>query len=120
MSDRQLVTVTLASGLTIQTSAEVAKRLRLENRILGTLCARLKKAGWSPSAIYIGDEGWEKTPTVKAVRVLFDDLDDIDLSFKNAAGRRHVVKLIRGNGIDLICDWTMARESAPDNFSDTM
>jgi small nuclear ribonucleoprotein (snRNP)-like protein len=97
---------------------ENERRMQVESRILGTMLRRLAVAGWSPDAILL-DEGWEKTPTRKEVRALFDDLDEITLRVRNAEGRTYGILLIRGNGVDLISDYSYGKEGT-DNFETTM
>ncbi len=94
---------------------ENERRMQVESRILGTMLRILRENGWLPDAILL-DEGWEKTPTRKAVRELFDNLDEIRLRVTNGS-KTHTILLIRGNGPDLISDYTY---NIWDTFESTM
>lgn len=82
----------------------------LELRIIGTLCAHLKRAGWLPTHADTGDEdvnrGWVVVSTPKAVKEEFASVGTASVEFTNPTGERQYVRLIGGNGIDVICDWT--------------
>ncbi len=83
---------------------EVSANGRLERRIVAALCAHLGALGWSP---FIVDDGDRKTPvhdTKSAMELLFN-LDDAWLGF-NKDGREHYVRLVFGNGVGVVSDWT--------------
>jgi hypothetical protein len=85
----------------------------VELKIIGTLCARLAKAGWSPTSIDTGDEtenhGWVTVTTPKAVKTEFASVGQATVVFTNGsggAGQTQRVFLVGGNGVDVISDWS--------------
>jgi hypothetical protein len=94
----------------------------LENRIIGTLVARLNKAGWTLDAYYDCDDyvqAFVPCRTSRALKEWVTQVEDVDARFTRRDGRSHTVRLIAGNGVDIVSDWTVARDR-DDDFDATM
>lgn len=80
---------------------------RLERRIVAALCAHMGAAGWTPCGVYDGDDRTAVTDTRSAMELLFN-LDDAHLFFRKG-GNEHWVRLVFGNGTDLVSDWSYSK-----------
>ena len=89
---------------------------RLERRIVAALCAHLAERGWLPAAVHDGD-GERLVHNTKSAMELIFNLDDALLYFTNSSGRRHWVRLVMGNGTDIISDYSY---SASTTFDDAL
>ncbi|WP_443698609.1 hypothetical protein [Pseudomonas sp.] len=91
---------------------------KLERRIAANLLAFMASKGWNVCTVFDGDE---LVPVVTALDVmeLAFDLDEVQLTFTNAAGNEHRAVLIMGNGIDIITDWGFT-VGDPDGFNAAM
>jgi hypothetical protein len=103
-------------------STPTAKLPFIEDRIVSQLVAALKRAGWKLDSIYSDDDwtrGWVPATRVAAIKEELYQLSDVWVRFKRGE-RSHQVRLIAGNGCDLISDYTYARDSDPDDFDQIM
>ena len=91
--------------------------VKLERRIVKDMITALEGKGFTVAAI---DDGDEVTPakTCKEAMELIFNLDDCLLFFTNPKGARRWVRLVLGNGIDIISDWGMP--PAPEGFHETL
>lgn len=92
---------------------------RLERRIVANLIAHLVARGWTPYELYDGETRAPVTDAKSAMELIFN-LDDAWLYFRNAHGRTHWVRLVLGNGCDLISDYSYARPGSGDGFDTAM
>jgi hypothetical protein len=110
-----------------EASGENLARLKLERRIVAALLAHLSRKGWNCAKLDDGEEGAKFTTGNpggmehrKAVMELVFNLDDCYLIFSQLASEsEHWVRVVLGNGIDCIPDWTYT-EGDPDGFSAAM
>lgn len=104
------------------TDLPMSRECLLELRILGTLCSRLRKAGWTPKAIDTGDDdvnnGWVTVSTAKQVKDEFFSVGQATVRFTNGTAT-HGVFLVGGNGVDLLSDWSYS-EPDTDGFNAAM
>lgn len=87
---------------------KVGVRGRLERRIVANLIRHLDEAGFPVRAV---DDGEECTDVdlanpMKAAMELIFNLDDCIVFFR--PGVRNWVRLVLGNGIDIVSDWCIA------------
>lgn len=78
---------------------------KLERRIVWRMFAHLASKGWTPCQIDDRDEKTDVTSTKAAMELIFN-LDDSFVIVRNASGRKHWIRLILGNGIDVISDYS--------------
>jgi hypothetical protein len=92
-------------------------RTKRERRIVWNLFKHLEARGWHVTSIDDGELiNPVKTP-LAAMELIFD-LDDCLIFFSNGKAA-HYVSLILGNDLDVISDWSFAKEDA-DGFSAVM
>jgi hypothetical protein len=89
----------------------------LERRIAWNLFLHLAEAGFTASQLDDSDEVVSVSGAKEAMELLFN-LDQADIYFKKGDDE-HVVRLILGNGIDMISDWTFAGDDH-DGFNAAM
>ena len=86
-------------------------RYPLEVAIVRAMLAHLDAHGWRVAKIYDGDEDPTARPrcatTDEVVASVFA-VDECHLFFQNARGQERWVFLVRGNGVDIIADWSYA------------
>lgn len=88
------------------------KRQKTERAIVRMLLHGLKSAGWNATYVDTGDD---ISPYV-AVRTETETMDQVfsvdtsTITFENAAGNRHGVLIVLGNGIDTIADYSHAQD----------
>ena len=91
---------------------------RYERRVVWNLLHVLAAAGWTVYEIDDGDECVKPEDAKAAMEILFD-LEDVHVVMTNGQQRFHHIRLIFGNGEDLICDFSFARDDA-DGFEALM
>lgn len=92
----------------------------IEGRIFSKLFSDLRKAGWHPTHIDTGDEErWVEVTSIARTRREFESVEDATVMVKKEGSKAHGIKLIAGNGIDLICDYTFSHGD-PDGFAALM
>lgn len=93
---------------------------KLERRIAWNLLAWLQHKGFKPVMVDDGEEDTVVTTALEVMELLFN-LDEARLVVQGAGedGKRHIILLVLGNGIDLICDYGFA-EGDPDGFAEAM
>lgn len=79
----------------------------VERTIVANMIDHLANAGWSLKHVYDGEEFIPVATTQEAMEVAFG-VEMSDVSFTDAQGNVHAVKLIASNGADIICDWSFA------------
>lgn len=89
----------------------------LERRIAWNLFLHLEAAGWAVSELDDSDDLHQVADSKAAMELLFD-LDQADIYFKKGDAE-HAVRLILGNGVDMISDWTYS-EGDGDGFNAAM
>lgn len=89
----------------------------LERRIVANLIAHMETFGWKPYAVDDDDEATLVGDMKSAMELIFN-LDDSLLTFIKD-DTTHGVRLILGNGFDLISDWGYS-EGDPDGFNAAM
>lgn len=94
--------------------------VRREQRIVWNLIHHLhQNGGWTVARVEDGETRPKVTSAKAAMELLFN-LDDAWLGFSNTASKRtHYVRLIFGNDMDVISDWTFS-EGDPDGFNAAM
>ena len=100
-----------------QFGRKISANGRLERRIVAALCAHMVAAGWVPFEVYDGEEHTPVQDAKSAMELIFN-LDDAFLSFTNGA-TSHWVRLIMGNGCDIISDWSLQLQDR-DGFNAVM
>lgn len=99
-----IITPVLDIDAKLYDDGKVPPQGRLERRIVAALCAHLAAQGWTPSKVYDTEVETKVTDAKSAMELIFN-LDDSYLFF--AKGKHeHWVRLIGGNGIDIVSDWT--------------
>ena len=94
-------------------------RTRRERRIVWNLMRHLAEQGWAVVKVHDGEE-YVKTPDPKSALEVIFNLDDCWVGFtKESKGRTHYVRLILGNDVDVISDWTY-RGGDRDGFDSVM
>jgi len=78
----------------------------LEQRIVINLLAHLEAVGFPVTSIWDEDNGRHEPmkSAIEAMELIFN-LDESKVFFTSAAGKRHWVFLVCGNGIDIISDY---------------
>jgi hypothetical protein len=108
-----------------EASGENLARLRLERRIVAALLAHLSRKGWDCVMAYDGEEEYTFSPSEgnlrKAAMEIVFNLDDCFLHFAPDGKKkpRHWVRVVLGNGIDCISDWSYTEGDA-DGFNAAM
>ena len=97
---------------------KVSPEGRLERRIVANLIAHMEAKGWKVYAVDDDDEATLVQDGKAAMELIFN-LDDALLTFVNADDDTHGVRLVLGNGIDMISDWGFS-EGDPDGFRAAM
>lgn len=98
---------------------QVSPNGRLERRIVWNLLKHLEDGGWTVFEVDDTDEVTQVTGSKHAMELIFD-LDQADISVGNAdRSRTHLIRLIMGNGIDIISDYTYS-EGDRDGFEALM
>ena len=97
---------------------KVSPEGRLERRIVANLIAHMEAKGWKVYAVDDDDEATLVQDGKSAMELIFN-LDDALLTFVNADDITHGVRLVLGNGIDMISDWGFS-EGDPDGFRAAM
>ena len=96
--------------------------VRRERRIVWNLLKHLYSiGGWSAVKVYDGDEFIKVDDAHAALEIIFN-LDDAYLYVgRNGqdAHRKHRIKLVLGNDLDIISDWNYT-EGDPDGFNAAM
>lgn len=77
---------------------------KLERRIVWNLLGHLRDAGFPVASVDDGDDDTAVTSDKAAMELVFN-LDDCHVFFHDGAGGFHWVRLIGGNGIDMVGDW---------------
>lgn len=96
------------------------KRLALEEKIVRKLIRDMKQEGWTPGWVYTDEQ--EKVSTETQTLDAVCSVDESTITFvKGPASKqnRHGVLLVKGNGVDVICDWDFS-EGDEDGFSAAM
>lgn len=94
---------------------------KLERRIVATLCAHMRAAGWDVVNVWDGEETHAAHTALEAMEVVFN-LDESMLRFRKitpSGTHVHAVYLVTGNGCDIISDWHFT-EGDEDGFSALM
>lgn len=91
---------------------------RLERRIAAALLDHVQAKGFTLVGVDDGDEVTAATSTKAAMELIFN-LDEARVVVANAAGTRHVILLVLGNGEDIISDWNYGTGD-PDGFNAAM
>lgn len=96
---------------------KVTPQGRLERRIVAALCAHLASAGWLPRIVYDGCEEIGVSNAKQAMELIFN-LDEARVYFSTEDSERtHWVKLVLGNGCDIVSDYSYG---ADDTFKTAM
>jgi hypothetical protein len=97
--------------------SKVDARGKLERRIVANMIGHLERAGWAVSSVFDGDEDTDAQDMKAAMELVFN-LDDAWVYFKKGS-LIHPVRLILGNGVDVITDWRYAPDDV-DGFNGAM
>jgi hypothetical protein len=89
---------------------KMGSNAKLERRIVWRLCAHLAAGGWQPEMV-LWDEHTPVTDAKSAMEMIFN-LDDCWVRFHGPRDMQHSVRLVLGNGGDIISDWTYADNDA--------
>lgn len=90
---------------------------RVEHAIVRALIRQLKAAGWEARYVYNGEDRTYLRTENQALEAVFA-VNDVNLYFiKDKA--RHWVRLIAGNGEDIISDWSYSAQ-CKDDFDDRL
>lgn len=106
-----------APELPIDAARTLRKDQILERTIVANLIAHLANQGWTVLGVHDGELIERMTDTVEAMNLIFD-LDMSQVHFGKGE-TYHVVLLVMGNGIDIISDYTLAKDDA-DGFDAAM
>jgi hypothetical protein len=98
---------------------KVSARGKLERRIAWNLLKHLEAAGFKVTSLDDSDNLTNLTGDPKEVMELLFDLDEADIYVKKGRHHEHAIRLIFGNGIDMISDYTFAEGDA-DGFEALM
>jgi hypothetical protein len=105
---------TLNINTALYSDRKMPVHVRMEQRIVAALIAHMEVNGWAPVDLYDGEEHSPVTDAKSAMELIFN-LDDSYLTFSNGS-RKHWVRLIGGNGVDILSDYSFAHEDRPDDF----
>lgn len=93
---------------------KVIPRGRLERRIVANLIAHLAAHGWAVDSVHDGETHYSTRDDMKAAMEAIFAVDDSQVYFTNAAARTHWVKLVLGNGTDLVSDHSYTPDGSDD------
>lgn len=92
---------------------------RLERRIVVNLLELVTRKGFTLRSVYNGEEN-TKVDSIKAAMELIFNLDDAYVSICKPGFSKHWIRLVLGEGLDCINDWSFDPEGDPDGFSAMM
>lgn len=98
---------------------KVSARGKLERRIAWNLLKHLEASGFKVTSLDDSDNLTNLTGDPKEVMELLFDLDEADIYVKKGRHHEHAIRLIFGNGVDMISDYTFAEGDA-DGFEALM
>lgn len=78
---------------------------KVERRIIANLIAYLERQGWKVFNVFEGEEDIAVTDVKSAMEAIFS-VDDSWLDVRNAAGKEHRIRIVLGNGVDCISDYS--------------
>lgn len=101
----------------------IPARCKLERRIVWNLLKHLHANGWEPVMV---DDGGDENPVTRTPEAVMDAVFAVDDShlyvrkqITEKSGMTHWIRLIGGNGIDMICDYSYSNGDA-NGFSAVM
>lgn len=89
----------------LYTDRDMPVHVRLEQRIVWNLLLVLNKAGWDAVNVDDGEETTNVSTAKSAMELIFN-LDDCFVSFKDGSGRKGWIRLVLGNELDVISDYS--------------
>lgn len=92
----------------------------VEEDVFETVFTALENAGWRVTACNTGpDEEWVHVSSIRAAKREVFSVEDASVEVTNDKGRHHYILIVLGNGADLVCDYTTARDDV-DGFDTVM
>jgi hypothetical protein len=104
--------------LSIDAKRNLGKGAHTARRIAANMIDHLAQKGWTVASVFDGDIHEEVGDAKAAMEIVFD-VGVADVSFKNAAGAMHGVRLVPSNGVDILTNWSFADNDA-DGFGAVM
>ncbi len=109
--------ITLEIDKVLYKDGRVPAHVKLERRIISAMFTAMEKAGFVVHSVESDDD--LKVGSVKAAMEEIFNLDDCIVWFgKPGTNFKNWVRLIGGNGIDIISDWGVPR--VPNGFCETL
>lgn len=111
----RLITLDIDKSIYKDQGGKASLSAHLERSIILDMIAHLDTAGFKLEGGNDGDDEEDFTEPMKALDFFWDRVDYVHLHFRKEGFNLHTVMLVRGNGIDVISDWTYTNGD-PDGF----